>query len=142
MQGMSRGFVSQFWHDLWEREQPRKVTTFHWLLVHRELPSLEWYHRPTDHSICPSCQLASESIHHCLWDCHLAMEVWLRIVRVLQKVGMALFVSSGSIVWSSLLPQVAQYDSTTRSSIAIAVTPTRIFRVPLDMVHANSMMER
>ena len=142
MQGMSRGFVSLFWHDLWEREQARKVTAFHWLLVHRAVPVLEWYHRPTDHSICPSCQLASESIRHCLWDCHLAMEVWLRILRILQKVGMALFVSWGSIVWSSLLPQVVQYDSTTGSSTAVAVTPTRIFRVPLDMVHPNPMMER
>ena len=33
--GIPKQFIDQFWESLWNREQARKITTFHWLLVHR-----------------------------------------------------------------------------------------------------------
>ena len=55
LQGISLSFGSQFWHTLWDKEYARKITAFHWMLVHKELLVEEWLCHPTMFSLCRSC---------------------------------------------------------------------------------------
>ena len=140
--GTSSQFLAHFWIVLWEKEQARKVTSFHWLLVHRALPVKEWLHRPNMDSLFVSCQLASKTIRHCIWDCHLAIQVWLCVSRLLQKQDWKGYLTWGSEVWTSFVPYVAKYDCNVGTTKVISIVVETINRVPMMEVRPNKANTR
>ena len=59
------------------------------------------------------------------------------MVRILKKLGMTIYVSWGSVVWSSLIPQVANYDSNLGLTKRIFVSLGRVIQVSLSCVQPN-----
>ena len=70
---LDRQFLAQFWDYV----MGERTSSKNHILTHRALPVKEWLHLLNVDSLCVSCQLASETIQHCIWDCHLAIQVWL-----------------------------------------------------------------
>jgi hypothetical protein len=95
---------------------------------------------PNENSLCDACELNLESIWHCLLDCHQANQVWLRVLRILQKQRNegGYYVGFTSI-WFSI-SQVAYYDSNLGLTSAIVVSERRICQIPMNFVHQNDLL--
>ena len=66
----------------------------------------------------------------------------MRVLRLLQNQGMSVFVSWGTVVWSSLLPEVMRYDSTIGVTTTVSITPVQISRIPLDLMCPNTFSDK
>ena len=84
-----------------------------------------------------ACERMSKSIHHCLWDCDHARQVWLRILRILQKQNVIVDISWGSIVWSTLQPQVVRYDSSIGLTRMISISVRKVYCIPINLKGPN-----
>ena len=110
-QGIAEQDISIFWKMFWEVEIARKISMFHWLVMHHAVPVKQCLKIPLLNTLCLECKLMEESIRHCLWDCCHAKLTWLRILRILQINGLNMNVSWGSVVWMSLKENAFAYDS-------------------------------
>ena len=59
------------------------------------------------------------------------------MVRIFDKLGVTIYLSWGSVVWSSLIPHVAKYDSNLGLTKGIFVSPGRVIQVSLSCVQPN-----
>ena len=103
--------MHQFWKELWARKQAIKIITFQWLLAHRALPVGEWMCKIGQQVNCPNCGHTVETLHRIFWDCGYAMQVWKRIIRILERKGERLSLTWGMAAWSSLSKDIEGYDS-------------------------------
>ena len=115
-------FLRKSWQQFWGIEQARNVTIFHWFVIHKVVTVQEWSKLPNVSSICPECNLASESIRHCMWDCVHAKGVWYRMLWIFQVQKMFVNIVWGSMVWNTLRSNVFKYDSSfgTTNSLEIS----------------------
>ncbi len=137
-QGIEIAYIHEFWKCFWEVEQARKITMFHWLLMHRAVPVKEWLRLPNECSVCTDCGLASESLRHCLWDCLHAKLVWQRMLRIFQFRNICINVSWGSAVWMTLRDYAFSYDATFGNTKAIDITYNRIRDIPVSALRSNT----
>ena len=108
-QGLSQDFLSGFWRRLWGYEQSRRSVVFQWLVAHRGVAVGTWLRfggLPPD---CTGCGYFAESQRHCLWDCPLAQQIWIRILRLLPREGQ-LF-TWGAVSWGSLTGPGVGYET-------------------------------
>jgi hypothetical protein len=70
--------MEKFWNSLWSMNIPRKVQLFMWKVSHNILPTCKnlFDRGISSSSSCVVCTEEPESIHHLLWECDLAKEVW------------------------------------------------------------------
>ena len=136
-QGIEEQDISIFWKMFWEVEIARKISMFHWLVMHRAVPVKQCLKIPLLNTLCLECKLMEESIRHCLWDCCHAKLTWLRILRILQINGLNMNVSWGSVVWMSLKENAFAYGSRLGVTDAISISRRTICRVYLHQMVEN-----
>ena len=136
-QNIEEQFLGQFWKKLWNMEQARKITIFHWLLVHRSLAVKEWLKLPNVSTLCTECSLASESLRHALWDCTRAKLVWQRVLRIFHYQRFHINVSWGSAVWITLTDKVFKYDSSLGRTVGLDTSNHGVRQVPIESMQPN-----
>ena len=75
-QGVTSKFLAKFWRTLWEREQDMRINVFQWPIIHRALLVRQWLQQSTGPTTCLCCSCQMETLKHCLWECHVAQQVW------------------------------------------------------------------
>ena len=60
---------------------------------------------------CPNCGHTVEALHHTFWECRYTIQVWKRIIRILERKGERLSLTWGMAAWSSLSKDIEGYDS-------------------------------
>ena len=75
------------WNALWKLHIPNKIKVFGWRACQEILPTrLNLVKRRIIHdSVCSNCTRFSESMIHALWDCKVAVDVWVGSSLKLQK---------------------------------------------------------
>ena len=109
--GISTCFLEKFWKRLWARNQPRKIVTCQWLLAHRALPVGEWMRKIGKPSHCPLCGYQMECLVHRFWTCYQAVQVWRRLLRIIERRGVCCTISWGMVAWSTLSKEMNIYDN-------------------------------
>ena len=75
------------WNALWKLHIPNKIKVFGWRACQEILPTrLNLAKRQIIHdNICLNCTRFLESTIHALWDCGVAVDVWVGSALKLQK---------------------------------------------------------
>jgi hypothetical protein len=125
-------FLNRFWKKLWSRLQPRKLTIFQWLIVHRSVAVGTWLSKAGHNPSCKLCGHEQETQYHCLWGCINAQQIWKRILRIFIYQGEEGLLTWGSAAWSSFDPDVMTYDSDMHSqAFYLDRSARRILTIPL-----------
>ena len=72
--------------------------------------------RPPD---CTGCDFPSESQRHCLWDCPLTQQIWLRILRLMTWIE-GQQISCGAVAWGTLSGPAMGYEDTSDGVILMS----------------------
>ena len=97
-QGVTFEFLAKLWRTLWDRKQGMKINVFQWLVIHRALPIGQWLQQSAGLTACIYCSCQMETLKHCLWECHVAQQVWRRVFRILTFMFRADSFSWGMVV--------------------------------------------
>ena len=75
------------WNALWKLHIPNKIKVFRWKACQEILPTRSNLakRRIIRDNVCPNCTRFPESTIHALWDCEVAMDVWVGSSLKLQK---------------------------------------------------------
>ena len=81
--------INLVWKQLWQLRVAGKIKHFGWKVLKGVLPCfgvLDGRHIPIIPQ-CPFCRIGLEDIHHCIFTCSRAMEVWneLQMEDIVQK---------------------------------------------------------
>ena len=79
-----------------------KINVFQWLVIHRALPVGQWIQQSVGPTACIYCTCQMETLKHCLWECHVAQQVWRRVFRVLVFMFRDCSFSWGLVVWATV----------------------------------------
>ena len=75
------------WNALWKLHIPNKIKVFRWKACQEILPTQSNLakRRIIHDNVCPNCTRFPESTIHALWDCEVAVDVWVGSSLKLQK---------------------------------------------------------
>ena len=85
------------WKWIWKLHYPEKIKLLVWLCLHHALPTNALRHDRglTISSMCSRCGHETEDVMHCLRDCWMVRNVWVR----LSFDGIAQFSNSNTETW-------------------------------------------
>ena len=110
-QGLTQGFLTEFWSRLWDSRQARRISTFQWLVARRGTTVGSWLIFSGHSSACPRCGHLMETQRQCLWDCPQAQQVWLRVLRLLVPLSAEGIFTWGAAAWSTLSGPALAYEA-------------------------------
>ena len=69
---------SSIWKKLWSLSVPNKIKNFLWRASREAIPVKKNLvaRKVLSEDICDHCQVATEDVHHALWDCHELSALW------------------------------------------------------------------
>ena len=96
---------------LWARRQDMKKNVFLWLVIHRALRARQWLQQSRGPTACIYCSCQTETLKHCLWECHVAQQVWRRVFRILTFMCRDGSFSWGTVVWATITQMMWPYEA-------------------------------
>ena len=69
---------SSIWKKLWSLPVPNRIKNFLWRASREAIPVKKNLvaRKVLSEDICNHCQVATEDVHHALWDCHELSALW------------------------------------------------------------------
>ncbi|XP_071728466.1 uncharacterized protein [Rutidosis leptorrhynchoides] len=116
-------------YTIWLKQVPRKINVYLWRLALDRLPTrLNLLRRGIEIQTirCVSCDIAIESIHHVMFDCEVASDLWRRI-RIWTEMSLPIF--SEWVDWIAWYEEWRESEDTkVRLYVIVASTVWHIWR--------------